>query len=318
MNRLSLFSRAIRPSLYKMKTKRALFGYLMILPFVIGFLTFFLVPFIQSVLYSLSDVTMSRGLELDPNQFANYKKALLVDPKFLQLMTKNLSQLAYEVPLVVMFSLFAAVLLNNKFMGRNTARVVFFLPVIVTSGVMLSLEATDYLLKASQSGFETVGAAGNVFTMDTFNIEKLLLATNLNKDIIKFLTDSVNHLYEVISYSGVQITIFLAALQSIPDSLYEAAKVEGSTAWESFWKITFSMISPYIFINAFYTIIDTFIRPTNSMMQYIKQVMDTQVDYGYSSCMSLIYTGVMLLIMGAIAVIAFIMARVYNSDKGGR
>lgn len=301
-----------------MKTKRAWFGYLMILPFVIGFLSFFLVPFVQSVRYSFSEVDMKNGVDLIANQFANYKKALFIDPKFLKLLAENLSQLAYEVPLVVMFSLFAAVLLNNKFMGCNAARVIFFLPVIVTSGVMISLEANDYLLNASQSGFETVGSAGNVFSMDTFNMEKLLLATNLSPDIIKFLTSSVSHLYDVIAFSGVQITIFLAALQSIPDSLYEAAKVEGSTAWESFWKITFSMIMPYIFINAFYTIIDTFIRPTNSMMQYIKQVMDTQVDYGYSSCMSLIYTGVMLAIIGVIGAVALLVIKINASERRGR
>lgn len=269
--------------------KEAVAGILFILPFLIGFFGLFLPMMIESVRFSLSNMEVTESgyvLSMAANHgFEHYLRALTIDPDFnLQLLT-GIGQMAVQIPLVIIFSFFAANLINQKFRGRAIARSVFFLPVILTSGVIMGLESSDLLVQT----LSTTGVSADD-TEALFNISMFLLEyTSLPLTVVNFLANAVNGIYDIVVASGVQILIFLAGLQSISPSLYEASSMEGATAWENFWKITFPMISPLILVNSVYTIIDLFTNESNEMMTEIKTTIFSEIKYGYGSAMAWIY-----------------------------
>lgn len=291
-----------RPSL-SLTGKEAVAGLLFILPFLIGFFAIFLPLIFQSIQFSFSNMEVSStGYVLTKaknNGWEHYIRALTIDPDFNQKLLASIAQMFVQVPLVIIFSFFAANILNQNFPGRAFARSVFFFPVILTSGVILGLESSDLLLSMLGSSQEASQEA------DTFiNVVRFLKEyTNLPFSVIMFLSNAVNGIYDIIIASGVQILIFLAGLQSISPSLYEASSMEGATGWENFWKITFPMISPIILVNSIYTIIDLFTNETNAMMKDIKSTIFTDIKYGLGSAMAWIYficIAVLLLIVGGL------------------
>lgn len=289
-----------------LKQQRAVLGYLFISPFLIGFLLLFLTPLIQSFVYSMNDLTVtSTGYDLDYIEWENYNQVLRVNPDFVPALLSTVTQLISKVPVVLIFSLFAASLLNAKFKGRAFARSVFFLPVILTSGIILAMESSDLLVSSAQLIAEDSiqGSSGQL--MQFLQFRQLLYAMNIPPAIINFLVLAVDQIYEIVIASGVQILIFLAALQSIPVALYEASTMDGATAWENFWKITFPMISPLILVNAVYSVIDTFTHPDNAMMSMIQTTIFSQSNFGTGSAMAWIYlatVAVMLIIMSIVLV----------------
>ncbi|MBO7353645.1 MAG: sugar ABC transporter permease [Lachnospiraceae bacterium] len=283
--------------------REALAGLGFALPFLIGFFGLFLPMIVKSVTYSFSNMAVeSTGYVLTPaakNGFEHYIRALTIDPDFNRMLLQAILDMFTKVPLVIIFSFFMANLLNQKFHGRAVARSILFLPVILTSGVVLGLESSDLLL-TTLSPAEMTGTDFSTI----MNVSGLLLEyTDLPVSAINFLASAVNGIYSIIIASGVQILIFLAGLQSISPSLYEASAMEGATAWESFWKITFPMISPLILVNSIYTIIDSFTSETNAIMKDIKATIFDEVKYGLGSAMAWIYfvcIAIILLIVGGI------------------
>ncbi len=283
--------------------KEAIAGVLFILPFLIGFFGIFLPLIVESIHFSFTNMEVSStGYVLKPaanNGLEHYLRALTIDPDFnLQLLT-SIGQMAAKVPLVIIFSFFAATLINQKFHGRAIARSVFFFPVILTSGVIMGLENSDLLLQTLSTTGESAEDMASFLNMARFLSEY----TNLPASVIGFLSDAVNGIYDIVVASGVQILIFLAGLQSISPSLYEASSIEGATAWENFWKITFPMISSMILVNSVYTIIDQFTNETNEMMTTIRDTIFVDVKYGYGSAMAWIYficIAVILIIVGGL------------------
>lgn len=287
-----------------MAGKEGAAGLLFVLPFLIGFFFVFLPLIVESLRYSFSDMQVTtEGYVLSltsDHGFGNYIKALAIDPDFnLQLLT-NLGQMIVQIPLVLIFSFFAANLLNQKFHGRTVARSILFLPVIISSGVIVALESSDLLVNTLNTTTELGGSELASF----LNVSGFLLEyTSLPLTVIDMLSSAVNGLYDIVIVSGVQILIFLAGLQSISPSLYEASGMEGATQWESFWKITFPMISPLILVNSVYTVIDLFTNEKNEMMAEIKRTIFTEVNYGYGSAMAWIYficIAVILIIVGGL------------------
>lgn len=285
-----------------MRHKDSLAGYLFILPFIIGFIAFFLIPAVESIRYSLSEMT----LEADRYQLtfvglANYKQALLINKDFNPMLLNSIKQMLITVPLVLVFSFFTANILNQKFHGRALARAIFFLPVIVTAGVILGLESNDLLVSGS---YETIAGTGGSEMSEfqrLFDLSRFLSRyTNINGPIVDYLTAAVDGIYDIVIASGVQILIFLAGLQSISPSLYEASDIEGATGWENFWKITFPMISPLIVVNLIYTVVDSFTNTTNEMMAMIDDVIFSQVKYGFGSAMSWIYFSVIAVLLALV------------------
>lgn len=286
---------------------KKLFAVLLLIPFAVGFILFFLRPLILSFKYSLNDMNLS-GLEViyKFKGFGNYYKALFVDTDFRSKLLSSLYELALNVPLILFFSLFAATLLSKEFPGRDFARVMLFLPVIISTGVLLQLESTDYLLNqgamALASSAESSDSSATYST--TLGLRELLLSLNMPDKVTGYMSSVIGSFYTVLTSSGVQITLMIAAWQSIPPSLYEASAIEGATAWEDFWKITIPMISPYIFVCTIYTVVDSFTRSNNALVQYIREVAGgSQMDYGLSSAMSWLYFLMISLCLGLIALI---------------
>lgn len=286
---------------------KKLFAVLLLIPFAVGFILFFLRPLILSFKYSLNDMNLS-GLEViyKFKGFGNYYKALFVDTDFRSKLLSSLYELALNVPLILFFSLFAATLLSKEFPGRDFARVMLFLPVIISTGVLLQLESTDYLLNqgamALASSAESSDSSATYST--TLGLKELLLSLNMPDKVTGYMSSVIGSFYTVLTSSGVQITLMIAAWQSIPPSLYEASAIEGATAWEDFWKITIPMISPYIFVCTIYTVVDSFTRSNNALVQYIREVAGgSQMDYGLSSAMSWLYFLMISLCLGLIALI---------------
>ncbi|MCR5823915.1 MAG: sugar ABC transporter permease [Lachnospiraceae bacterium] len=283
--------------------REALAGLLFASPFLIGFFFLFLPMVIKSISFSFSNMTVEQNgyvlTKAAKNGFEHYIRALTIDPDFNRQLLESVVSMFTKVPIILIFSFFTANLLNQKFHGRTVARSILFLPVILTSGVVLGLESSDLLL----STLSPAELSGTDFST-ILNVSGLLLKyTDLPASAINFLANAVNGIYGIIIASGVQILIFLAGLQSISPSLYEASSMEGATAWENFWKITFPMISPLILVNSIYTIIDSFTSGSNEMMKMIKNTIFGEVKYGLGSAKAWIYficIGVILLIVGGI------------------
>lgn len=267
-------------------------GFLFTLPFTIGFILMFLYPFVQSILFSLSELKISNeGYELLWTGFDNYYTALFVNADYPRLLFETAVQMLRDVPLILVFSFFAAILLNQKFKGRLLARVVFFLPVILGADIILRMESADYMTAfldaslAEEAAME--GTLGTIFNRG--QLVGLLMYMKLPVQFLEYIVAGSEQVAQIIRSSGVQILIFLAGLQSISPSLYEVAKIEGATGWESFWMITLPLLSPLIVTNIVYSIIDFFTAPANQLVDFIQSNMFGGAGYGVSMAMSWIY-----------------------------
>ncbi|MFP4976944.1 carbohydrate ABC transporter permease [Paenibacillus sp. CN-4] len=283
--------------MFRLKAKsyneqKAFWGFMYVLPWLLGFLFFFLIPLVNSLRYSLSSVEAnSDGLIIQFTGLSNYVEALTVNTEFNRSLAESILNMVINVPLIVIFSLFLAVLLNQKFFGRSLARSIFFLPVILASGVILNLESTSLIQAVNDQN----AGAGAIHGLGTFELERLMLNAGLSEWVVNYLTGAVSRIYEIVSQSGVQILIFLAGIQTISPQLYEASKMEGATGYEAFWKITFPMVSPLILVNVIYTIIDSF--STNAMTDLIRETGFTQFNFGLSSAMAWLYFVAVTLIL---------------------
>ncbi|NIK77225.1 ABC-type sugar transport system permease subunit [Paenibacillus castaneae] len=284
--------------------KRSLLGLAFITPWFLGFALMFATPLIQSIKFSLSKLTISpSGYQLEFVGLTNFKDALLIDATFNRILSQSVTEMALNVPMILFFSLFSATLLNQKFKGRVLARAIFFLPVILASNAISSAE--------SQGLINLVGDASVVNEMGTsassYNIMSMVMMLadiGLPLSFIDYITEAIVRIYDIITHSGVQILIFLAALQSVPSSMYEVAKMEGATAYESFWKITFPMVSPLILTNVIYTIIDSF-SGSKVTTTIFNTAFKTQ-NFGLSSAMSWIYTIIVSLVL---VIIGFVLSK---------
>ncbi len=267
-----------------LQQRKTVAGYLFSVPFLIGFIFFFLYPFIQAFLFSLNELELTReGFVLHYNGIFNYLEAINIHPTFLRIFIETIGNMLVNVPLVLAFSFFSALILNQKFKGRFLARLIFFLPVIMGAGIIIQMEMNDIVSQLMQdartSGLIITGAG----------LKNLLMNTQLPAGFINFILAAVDRIPEIIKDSGIQILIFLAGLQSIPPAIYEAAGVEGATRWESFWLITLPMMSPIILTNAVYTIINSFVTPANRVVMLIKDEAISGSGYGVSMAMAVIY-----------------------------
>jgi ABC-type sugar transport system permease subunit len=277
-----------------LQRKKAIYGMLFVTPWLLGFLLLMLIPFVQSLLFSFNKLSLNaEGYSLQFVGLQNYHNIFFVDAWYVRTLTDAVTRMLLDVPLITFFSLFTATLLAQKFRGRMLARAIIFLPVVLASGVIAKLDNGNFL--AQMIGSASADMEGNYSGLRSIELRPLLLQAGLSMDIVSYLTGAVDRIYEIISSSGVQILIFLAGLQSISPSLYEAAKIEGATGYESFWKITFPMISPLILTNVVYSIIDSFYD--NSLTQMIQDSAFGRLDFGVSSAMSWIYFLVISLLL---------------------
>ena len=277
--------------------KKSRYGYVFISLWLIGFTLFFLIPFISAIVYSFSDMKINPGdVQLTPVGFANYQRMFFRDSEFLPAFTSTISSVVLQLPLISIFSLFIAIVLNQNFKGRFLARAVFFLPVIITSGVVMNIINGDEFVSGIMSGQRSS------MMFEASSIQEMLTGLGMDSVVVNYIVSAVNQIFYLTWSSGIQILIFLAGLQSISPTLYEVCKVEGANAWVSFWKVTLPMISPMLIVNIMYTIIDNYISYSNPMFQYIQKVSG-RIDFSYASAMSLFNFVVILLLVGAVYLI---------------
>ena len=273
-----------------LRAREAVSGYLFTLPFTLGFLVMFLRPFIQSIVFSLSKLELSSiGYSLTYVGLDNYYNALFVNAEYPRLLLETAGAMFYSVPLILVFSFFAAILLNQDFKGRTAARVIFFLPVILGADIIGRMESADYVTLFLEEGILDVD---EMTFVGREQLLSLIMYLKFPEELLTYIVMGSLRIAEIIRSSGVQILIFLAGLQAIPPSYYEVAKIEGATGWESFWKVTFPLLSPLIVINIVYSIIDFFTSPRNELVEFIRSSMFGSAGYGVSMAMSWIYFGV--------------------------
>ena len=280
--------------------RKSLIGLLCVSPWIIGFLCLYLYPLVQSVRYSLSDLTFQAGtLNVRFVGWENYKTAFLSDPVFVRILTATLKDMLYQVPIILIYSMIVALLLNHKFRGRAVMRSIFFLPVIIATGVVMNIMKTDTvsMLMMSDAG------SSSMFKADMF--QTMLQETGVESSVVNAVIDAANNVFDLSWRSGIQILLFLAGLQSVPRPLYEASAMDGCTAWERYWKVTFPIMTPILMINLSYTLVDHFTSFDNAVMQSIMEY-SSQLKYAYSSTLAWIYFAA---IIDILLLAAFLMRR---------
>nr|MBP3598217.1 sugar ABC transporter permease [Eubacterium sp.] len=283
--------------------KNAVAGYLFILPFILGFILFMVVPLGQSLRMTFSSVNPmpdGTGISMDWVGIKNYKDAFLVDAEFVPMLLGEITKVLINTPATLIFSFFIALLLNQNFKGRGFVRAIFFLPVILSSGVIVGIEYNNALLSDMK---EMIAETSNDASV-TAVLEEILVTSESSpmSKMFQYVFDIINKVYDIAIASGIQIIMFLSALQTISPSMFEAAKIEGCTAWESFWKITFPMVSSMILVNVIYTVIDFFLKTDNTVMTKISEEVG-KLNYGFSSAMAWVYFLCVIIILGIVSLI---------------
>lgn len=275
------------------------YGMLFVLPWVIGLILFFIVPLLSSIFYSFCKVNIvSGGVDTTFVGLEHYKYAINSDPYYLDNLKNAISSFTVQVPIILALSLILAIILNQKFHGRMIARAIFFLPVIIATGVIIS-----YLVKAGMVLGDTSGDAAAAYS-SMINFDAILANLGLPDEINELISGYISSVFNLLWSCGVQIILFISGLQSIPDQLYEVARVEGCSKWEEFWYITFPMLGNNILLVMVYTMIEL-ITANKYVMASAYDLMSTQTVYDRSSAMLWMY----FIIVGAI--MALVLA-VYN------
>ena len=291
--------------------KKGLYGYGFIALWFIGTLWLFIMPVLTSLWYSLCNTKLldkagalevgmtSAGLYTEWNGFYNFTKAFTIDTTFLPKLGTALGEILPNTIVIMIFSLFIAVILNQKFRGRTLARAIFFLPVLIATGPVISVINGDM----TSQGVSDAAQFSTLFKTDLVTeLMEFLGIYNLNQTFTDIIKDITSGVLNLVWNSGIQILIFLSALQTIPPSAKEAASIEGATAWEFFWKITFPYISPMILSNLVYTVIDAFVSTDNVVMEYVL-AQSRNWEYGYSAALAWIYFAIVGACLGIICVI---------------
>ncbi len=283
--------------------QKQMYGYGFIGLWMVGTLLWFIYPLLNSLKYSFMDVRPETGgMVGEWVGFSNYIYVFTGDQNYSKYLASVLVETLWKTPLILIFSLFIAVILNQNFKGRGFARAVFFLPVIIATGPVYSIINGDI----SSSGASSAGQFSTMFSTDLMGELFEFLGIYGLSDNMQTMVETVsNNIFGIVWNTGIQILIFLAALQNIPTSAKEAAQMEGATAWEYFWKITLPYVSPMILACLIYTVIDSFTSTDNLVMG---RVLDMQSDwqYGYAAAMAWVY---FIIVLAAVGIITLILNR---------
>ncbi|MFC4101339.1 carbohydrate ABC transporter permease [Paenibacillus xanthanilyticus] len=279
--------KSLRPLLYK----DGFWALLMLLPNVAGFLMFLLLPVLATFAISFSSWNLSDSFAF--NGIDNYKE-LFHDPVFRQVLGNTLYFTAASVPIGIVISLLLAVFLNQKLRFIRFYRAAFFIPVIssmvAVSVIWQWIYNPEYgLLNYALSWF---GIDGPAWLTDPSWAMPTVIITSIWKSL------------------GFNMLIFLAGLQSISDSYYEAADIEGAKWYSKFWRITLPLLSPTTFFVTVMSIINSFqvfdtvylmtqggpARSTSVLVYYIFQNAFQYFRMGYASAMAYVLFFIVLLI----------------------
>lgn len=279
--------------------RQAMKGFLFITPWLIGFLWFYARSLFMTVQFSFSEMVVNPGggYTLDFVGLDNFIYAFRAHATYKQILTTSIGNMVVDVPLITFFSLFMAILLNRKFKGRTLVRAIFFLPVILNADAIVdAMNLSRVMMSGGISSASAEMAASASSGMSVEYYIQMFSSLGLPEVLIEYIAGAVSRISDIINASGVQIIIFIAALQSIPGSMYEVAKIEGATAYETFWKVTFPMVMPHIITNVVYTVVDSFAKSDVIELAY-DTAFGPQMNYGLSSVFSLVSTVVTCLIL---------------------
>ncbi len=281
-------------------TREALYGYAFVAIWIVGFVMFTAAPLAQTFIYSLNQVTVQgTGISFKPLEWANYSRALFTDPTFVELLIGYVVEILVSLPIVLIFSMIIAMFLNLDFKFKGLFRTIFFLPVVITSGPVIQELTSQGATKAP--GIANVGVVADF----------LRELPNYMRTPVEYLMTSF---ILILWFSGVQILIYLSSLQKIDKSIYEAASIDGASAWESFWKITLPSLSTTTMVIALYTVITLSHFSENKVIKYIyKTTYAVDGGIGYASALSFIYFGVLVLVLLAVFLFLNFQSREKNA-----
>lgn len=288
----------------KFQTTQKINGYVFLLPWIIGFLLFFLMPMVNTIIYSFNIVGVAEqgGMEMTYTGISNYidlfqKELSTANQQFTRVFAEENSNIVMNTPLIVVFSLFSALLVNANYKGRDVVRVIFFLPIVLGISIVTTLVTT--------TGGDVTGVTA-VATEESGFIMRLLTSYSfLPKDVIAFIMGVVADISSIISKAGVQTLLYLAALQGISPSLYEVAKIEGATTYEVFWKVTFPIVGSITLFNFVYTFVDLFLDSTIAQEVYAFAFQKNNIGVG--SALSVVY---MFDVLAILVVMVLILTKV--------
>ena len=284
--------------------KKNMAGYFFAMPVIIGLVFIFLPALVQSLMYAFCDVKIDFGnIQSKWIGIRNFYDAFLTDSDFIVLFGNAIQGMFFDSAVIILFSFFMSNVLNQKFAGRGICRVIFFLPVVLSMGIVADMEDANAMFNAmsameesaSTSAFDQLGMSA------IFSITRLMDLMGLPMTMTNIIGSVLSNMYGILNASGVQILIFLSALQSISPSVFEAAKMEGATKWEEFWKITFPMLTPSLLVCVVYTVISTFTNPTYGVMDYVESQAFSSGKLGYASAVSWIYFVTVIVVLGIAA-----------------
>ncbi|MDQ6420298.1 sugar ABC transporter permease [Paenibacillus sp. LHD-117] len=278
--------------------KKELYGLLFVLPWIIGFILFFAKPLLTSFIYAFQNLELTpQGLKGSFIGWENFEYAIYKDPSFIREAVNSFINMLYGVPLILVYSLFVAVMIKHKFPGRGFMRAVSFLPVIIASGVLMQILKEDVFSQGMRGGAESV------YLFAGAGMNGILTELGLGPQLIEIFNNVISRIFDLTWRSGVQVLLFLAGLHTIPGYLYEASSLEGARPWEQFWKVTLPMLTPMMLLNIVYTIIDTFTDYGNGVIMMIYNTAFSQVRFGYSSALAWLYCLAIAAFLGLVYVL---------------
>lgn len=285
----------------RLAKREARIGVAFISPWIIGAIAFLAYPLITSFYYALNNVrTTALGMRFQFVAQENFVQILISDQEFLPNLIDYLVSTVISVPVIVVFALIIAIMLNQNIKAKGIFRLIFFLPVIIVSGPVLKMLGDD--------------GAGTISAIDVQSITAAVQAYLPNR-LAEPITGFFKNMVTILWYAGVPILIFLSSLQKIDSSMYEAAKIDGGSGWECFWKITLPTIKPMILLNCVYTIVFMSNNDQNKIIELIKNSMFSgaqEKGYGYASAIAWMYSIVELLMVGLFAIIFLAKKDVYE------
>ena len=280
------------------ESKKAFYGFAFTIPWIIGMIVFFIIPLIKSIIYAFSEVSFAEdgGMKTTFLWFDNFNYAFKTDPDFVKNFIESITDFLFNFPLIIILSLIFAIILNQKFFFRTFARAVFFLPVIIATGVVIQMMSSSV---SGQPAMQSMGNSGG-YAVTSIDFGNILKNLNLPSSAVGLIEEYITKIFDIVWKTGVQVILFVSGMQTIPDQLYEVSKIEGASKWEEFWFVTIPLMKDIILLVMFYTMVDLFIT-VNSPAVSQAYVFINSIQYGVSSAMLWSY------MLGAIGISGIIL-----------
>ena len=260
---------------------------LFVSPWLVGAAVFFLYPLFYSLRLSFGVIENPATQKVVFAGFENFRVAFMEDARFFPMLLSIAKDTLINTPLIVVFALFIATLLSKDIRGKGLFRSIFFLPVILGTGFVMQQ------LLGVQMNADAVEVARGILLPEK-------VVRFLNPGVTQVILEFLSRVTLVLWKSGVQIIIFLAGLQAIPRSFYEAARVDAATEWECFWFISLPMMAPTLLLGAVYTIVAGFLDTSNEMLGYIHELGFQWSQFEYASAVSWLYFLFVILVLAAL------------------